>query len=139
MFFFKQTTAYEMRSSDWSSVVCSAHLQRHGHHSTQTFRVSPPCPWIASTSAMLDQITVDARPVHQRITQVPSENSTPSATTPVPDIPDTSVSRCSSKRRVIAAPPPAIGSAHVCTPAPNAHLVCRLLLGTEKKSTRLNT
>src|SRR3546814_2341261 len=28
VFFFKQKTAYEMRSSDWSSDVCSSDLQR---------------------------------------------------------------------------------------------------------------
>src|SRR3546814_1796098 len=27
VFFFKQKTAYEMRISDWSSDVCSSHLQ----------------------------------------------------------------------------------------------------------------
>src|SRR3546814_10895245 len=29
--FFKQKTAYEMRSSDWSSDVCSSDLIRHGY------------------------------------------------------------------------------------------------------------
>src|SRR3546814_12168611 len=29
-FFFKQKTAYEMRISDWSSVVCSSDLQTKG-------------------------------------------------------------------------------------------------------------
>src|SRR3546814_16687244 len=29
-FFFKQKTAYEMRSSDWSSDVCSSDLQKAG-------------------------------------------------------------------------------------------------------------
>src|SRR3546814_1749505 len=30
MFFFEQQTAYEMRSSDWSSDVCSSDLTGHG-------------------------------------------------------------------------------------------------------------
>src|SRR3546814_4783453 len=30
VFFFKQKTAYEVRSSDWSSDVCSSDLDRHG-------------------------------------------------------------------------------------------------------------
>src|SRR3546814_4626337 len=30
MFFFKQKTAYEMRSSDWSSDVCSSDLLQQG-------------------------------------------------------------------------------------------------------------
>src|SRR3546814_2225711 len=29
VFFFKQSTAYELRISDWSSDVCSSDLQRH--------------------------------------------------------------------------------------------------------------
>src|SRR3546814_6883369 len=33
MFFFKQKTAYEMRSSDWSSDVCSSDLSSHGARS----------------------------------------------------------------------------------------------------------
>src|SRR3546814_1925526 len=32
-FFFKQKTAYEMRSSDWSSDVCSSDLARRGRRS----------------------------------------------------------------------------------------------------------
>src|SRR3546814_974311 len=33
---------------------------------------------------------------------------------------------------------PEIGRAHVCTPVPNTHLACRLLLEQEMKSTRHN-
>src|SRR3546814_10219601 len=32
IFFFKQTTAYEMRISDWSSDVCSSDLLEPGPH-----------------------------------------------------------------------------------------------------------
>src|SRR3546814_936524 len=31
-FFFKQKTAYEMRISDWSSVVCASDLTLYGRH-----------------------------------------------------------------------------------------------------------
>src|SRR3546814_10785197 len=34
--------------------------------------------------------------------------------------------------------PQKIGRAHVCTPVPNAHLVCRLLLKTKKHITTCN-
>src|SRR3546814_750203 len=38
VFFFKQKTAYEMRISDWSSVVCSSDLASAGR------RCRPPAP-----------------------------------------------------------------------------------------------
>src|SRR3546814_3193815 len=40
-FFFKQKTAYELRSSDWSSDVCSSDLphQRHRHRAHRRRRI----------------------------------------------------------------------------------------------------
>src|SRR3546814_10188401 len=37
LFFFKQKTAYEMRSSDWSSDVCSSDLKQFGHRWIRSF------------------------------------------------------------------------------------------------------
>ena len=34
VFFFKQKTAYEILTCDWSSDVCSSDLYLHGRHST---------------------------------------------------------------------------------------------------------
>src|SRR3546814_19771955 len=39
MFFFKQKTAYEMRISDWSAVVCSSDLE--GYMATAVHQVTP--------------------------------------------------------------------------------------------------
>ena len=68
--------------------------------STQTIRVAPPCPWILWTSSTSSQTTVDRVPVSHRTTAPPSENAAPSATRPVPEMPVTSWSRCSWKRRI---------------------------------------
>jgi hypothetical protein len=43
---------------------------------------------------MLDHETKEGVWEIHRIETVPSENSTPSATMPVPEMPDTSISRC---------------------------------------------
>src|SRR3546814_17928726 len=39
-FFFKQKTAYEMRSSDWSSDVCSSDLLRYSASTVRAWMVS---------------------------------------------------------------------------------------------------
>src|SRR3546814_2241550 len=50
VFFFKQKTAYEMRSSDWSSDVCSSDLQYHAFASFLTYGLG----MLRSDVALLD-------------------------------------------------------------------------------------
>src|SRR3546814_9083270 len=53
-FFFKQKTAYEMRSSDWSSDVCSSDLQRYRNDSPDWLegRYLLPLPEDAAVDAL---------------------------------------------------------------------------------------
>src|SRR4051794_38578019 len=74
------------------------------HQSSHSIFVAPPWPWTASTDSMprwWNTTEVGNSLSHCRAT-TPLENSMPSATTPVPDTPVTSVSRRSWKRRNIS-------------------------------------
>src|SRR3546814_18467036 len=60
LFFFKQKTAYEMRSGDWSSDVCSSDLQAISlcqiHHVECYDDRQPKCDKFQRESQMIDQI-----------------------------------------------------------------------------------
>src|SRR3546814_7514522 len=112
-----------MRISDWSSDVCSSDLDAAGHRLDQVFDVA----------LLLRPIrrVIGARRIHgseSRRVDVRRRDDTVQLENPAHHRPD-------------AVRPEEIGRAHVWTPVPNAHLVCRLLLEKQKniRKTPTNT
>src|SRR3546814_8072609 len=125
-FFFKQKTAYEMRISDWSSDVCSSDL------------VHPAGTGLVLRQVRLDRCPRIIRQPEQRHAMPPiihaeRESGKPIRIKPLIEVwtlaavVDNIVVgfwRCGSTASCPACIPE-IGRAHVGTPVPNAHLVCR--------------
>src|SRR3546814_9085522 len=137
-FFFKQKTAYEVRISDWSSDVCSSDLLPTPRPTLFiNTRIQPVAPYHA-----------DARRNHAAIT--PREARRTDRLALLRQRQDRGDARrlargqlCRAMLEIsLRARLDALGAdtrlgelvrAHVCTPAHNAHLVCRLLLEKKKK------
>src|SRR3546814_6941826 len=142
LFFFKQKTAYEVRSSDWSSDVCSSDLD--AVHANALFDQifaqgtgeggdralggavieQPLRPLIHRHAGAIDDrrpfLEVRQRRLHEieHAEDIGREGSLQSVLVDVANV---------GGGMLLAE----IGRAHVCTPVTNAHFVCRHLLATK--------
>src|SRR3546814_5828994 len=112
-FFFKQKTAYEMRISDWSSDVCSSDLKFQAQAGTAytieagtVGSFTPRVDWTYASKTYNDEINSEL------------------LATPAGSYFNGSLTWRSEDKQ--------IGRTHVCTPVPNALLVCRLMLEKKK-------
>src|SRR3546814_6444904 len=151
-FFFKQTTAYELRISDWSSDVCSSDLS--------------VVPHMVFPQDVMDKASQKAL----ELGCSPDYNAWTGGVNPPPDASQNPLMRCAgghlhvgwtegeslgSIQHVMNCSDlvkqlawylglwslgkdkdKEIGRANVCTPVTNAHLVCRLLLAKKKHDRR---
>src|SRR3546814_10242890 len=130
-FFFKQKTAYEMRISDWSSDVCSSDLCAIGfleaianQADDEVVGYEPACVhdflgFNAQGRLCLDRSAQHVARRDLRDTESFGDVGCLSAF---------SGAGWAEQNQTHGS----IGRAHVCTPVPNAPLVCRLLLETQK-------
>src|SRR3546814_9406542 len=147
-------TAYDMRSSDLSSDVCSSDLNvaeivdlRRRPHIEAVFRRDFAGEEAAVRTILADAFAVDARrrrlelrllgPIARQVEVEPSEAGGQAIVDPQIDARSGDRPLIGEQRDLARRIAPAvqraverieIGRAHVCTPVTNAHLVCRLLL-----------